>query len=80
MREDASETEASMDRAFITRGEAAELSRLQAEYEIAKSRADAALIQYGMDSVEFSAADQAVGQVWRRIRQIEGLADQHWMS
>jgi hypothetical protein len=67
-------------RSLITPEEAAERSRLMAEYQAAGIRAGAILAQYGMDSPEFLEADKATGAIWRRIREIDGTAGSRWMA
>jgi hypothetical protein len=67
-------------RSTITPEETAERRRLIAEYQAAGIRTGEILAQYGMDSPEFLEADKATGVIWRRIREIDGNADSHWMT
>ncbi|MDA8190952.1 MAG: hypothetical protein M0Z68_05675 [Gammaproteobacteria bacterium] len=69
-----------MTRNVISLEEGAELRRLLAEHTEATLYAGAILNKYGMESAEFREADKATGLLWRRIREIQGLSDQHWMA
>jgi hypothetical protein len=59
---------------------AEEYKRLYAEYDAATTKAHAVLIAKGMASDEFAQADAAVGQLWRRLRELQGMAGKHWME
>jgi hypothetical protein len=67
-------------RTVISPEEGNELKRLYREYSAVAERAAAILAAKGMDSPEFFEADKATGVLWRRIREILGTADKHWMA
>ena len=60
--------------------EGAELKRLYADLAHASRRATAFLRASGMDSAEFLRADREVTRIIKRIKEIRGLADKHWMA
>ena len=60
--------------------EGTELQRLYAEYAAAVNDALAVAQSEGMFSEAFLEADGRAGQVRRRIREIGGLAGEHWMT
>ena len=60
--------------------EGADLKRLYADLAHASRRATAFLRASGMDSVEFLRADREVTRIVKRIKEIRGLADKHWMA
>jgi hypothetical protein len=72
--------ERNMERQVFSPEEAEELKRLCAELAAASELAGAILARHGMESPEFQAADKATGDLWRRIRNIHGISDQHWMA
>ena len=57
-----------------------ELKRLYADLAHASRRATAFLRASGMDSAEFLRADREVTRIVKRIKEIRGLADKHWMA
>ena len=59
--------------------EGAELKRAYADLAHASRRATAILRMSGMDSAEFLRADREVTRIVKRIKEIRGLADKHWM-
>lgn len=67
-------------RTIISVEEGSELKRLYAEHAAATNQAAAILASRGMESPEFAEADKIVGILWRRIREIFGTANQHWMT
>ncbi|EME72033.1 hypothetical protein H261_00600 [Paramagnetospirillum caucaseum] len=69
-----------MTRTVISPEEGEVLRQLYAEYVAAVSQAGAVCIAKGMDSPEFQEADKAAGAIRRRIYEIRGDADQHWMA
>jgi hypothetical protein len=64
----------------ISPEEGAELKRLYADHAAASGRALAVLAREGMESPQFFEADKAVGVIWRKIREILGTANSHWMA
>jgi len=60
--------------------EGADLKRLYADLAHASRRATAFLRASGMDSVEFLRADREVTRIVKRIKEIRGVADKHWMA
>ena len=60
--------------------ERTELQCLYAEYAVAVNRALAVAQTEGMFSQAFLEADGRAGEVRRRIREIGGLAGEHWMT
>lgn len=60
--------------------EGAELQRLRAEHAAATRRMADVLASKGMEAPEFLEADRAVGELWRRIRVIQGTANRDWMA
>ena len=73
-------TERAFMRTIISPEEGNELKQLYTEHAAATARAAVILAAKGMDSPEFGEADKAAGLVWRRIREILGTADKHWMA
>lgn len=69
-----------MVRTIITPTEHDELKRLYAEFAAATERAATVLATKGVESPEFAEADKAAGVLSRRIREILGTADKHWMA
>ena len=60
--------------------EGAELKRLYADLAHASRRATAFLRASGMSSAEFLRADREVTRIVKRIKEIRGVADKHWMA
>ena len=60
--------------------EGADLKRLYADLAHASRRATAFLRASGMDSAEFLRADREVTRIVKRIKEIRGVADKHWMA
>ena len=58
----------------------AELKRLYADLAHATRRATANLRMSGMTSADFVRADREVTRIVKRIKEIRGLADKHWMA
>jgi len=58
----------------------AELKRLYADLAHATRRATANLRMSGMTSADFLRADREVTRIVKRIKEIRGLADKHWMA
>jgi len=58
----------------------AELKRLYADLAHATRRATANLRMSGMTSADFLRADREVTRIVKRIKEICGLADKHWMA
>jgi hypothetical protein len=65
---------------LLTGEKAAEYKRLYLEYGAAMARATAVLKAKGMDSDEFRQADAAAGDLWVRLRELQGMAGKHWMA
>lgn len=60
--------------------DAEELKRLLEEYVTATLRGADILKKHVMNSQEFRDADKATAALWVRIREIQGLSGEHWMS
>ena len=60
--------------------EGADLKRLYADLAHATRRATANLRMSGMTSADFLRADREVTRIVKRIKEIRGLADKHWMA
>ena len=60
--------------------EGAELKRLYADLAHASRRATAFLRASGVDSAEFLRADREITRIVKRIKEIRGVADKHWMA
>jgi hypothetical protein len=71
---------ATMVAPVLVRRKAEEFKRLYAEYVTASAKAHAALMATGMASHEFADADAAVGQLWRRLRELQGMGGKPWMA
>jgi hypothetical protein len=67
-------------RNVISPEEAAELKRLYANLADASKNANAVLRKSGMASVAFLEADKQLGAIVRRIKEIHGVAGNHWMA
>ena len=67
-----------IERVHLTADDAAELSRLQREYDQLTKRAAAALALAGVNSPEFSAAEKAVGQTQRKIENMIDKRGHPW--
>jgi hypothetical protein len=67
-------------RSIVSGEEAVELRRLYQQHAAASAGALAALAKYGMESPEFLDADRATGVIWRRIREILGVAGTDWRA
>ena len=60
--------------------EGTDLKRLYADLAHASRRATTFLRASGMDSAEFLRADREVMRIVKRIKEIRGVADKHWMA
>jgi len=60
--------------------EGSELKRLYADLAHASRRATAFLRASGIDSAEFLRADREITRIVKRIKEIRGVADKHWMA
>lgn len=69
-----------MNRRILTGEEAEEFKRLYDEYPRVSQHAAELLGRHGMESKEFREADAAVGDLWRRLRELQGMAGKHWMA
>jgi hypothetical protein len=57
---------------------AAEVRRLMQEYDAAQQRTNQILKQSGMACPEFQEADKASGEIWSRIRELQGKPSSEW--
>jgi hypothetical protein len=69
-----------MDRNVIESDERDEPNSLYRDYAAAVQKAAATLERYGVESPQFIEADRAATAIWRRIRDILGITDQHLME
>lgn len=69
-----------MSKSILAGEEAEEFKRLYEEYPKAAQRAAEVLKEYGMESAEFRVADGLVGELWTRLRELQGMAGKHWMA
>jgi hypothetical protein len=60
--------------------EAEEYRRLYAKYAAASQYAGAVLRTHGMESEAFRQAYGAVGKLWTRLRDLQGLGGMSWMA
>lgn len=57
-----------------------EYLRLYAEYRRRVNTAHEVLMKHGMDSLEFAEADTKTGEIWSKMREMQGLGGAHWMA
>ena len=69
-----------MARSVISPEEGEELTRLYADLASASAEANKILRKSGMHSPVFFDADKKVSIIIRRIKEILGVARQHWMA
>jgi hypothetical protein len=67
----------SMHNPVLVGEKAEEYKRLYAECTTATTNARAVLKSKGMDSDEFAQAVAAVTELWRRLRELQGMAGKH---
>jgi hypothetical protein len=58
----------------------AEYDRLYNEFAKAVAIARGILKTHGMASTEFYRADAAAGEIWVKMRAMQGKAGKHWMA
>jgi hypothetical protein len=58
----------------------AEYDRLYSEFAQAVGNARRVLKTHGMSSVAFRRADAAAGEIWVKMRAMQGKAGKHWMA
>ena len=71
---------APMNTPILTGEKAEEYKRLYREYGAAVAHAVATLAANGMESEEFRQADAAVGKLYVRLRELQGMAGKSWMA
>jgi hypothetical protein len=69
-----------MSTPVLTGEKAEEYKRLYAEHAAATAKAHAVLVAKGMGSDEFAQADAASTELWRRLRELQGMGGKHWMA
>jgi hypothetical protein len=57
-----------------------EFERLYQEYAKAIRYAASVLRVKSMESEEFRKADGAAGDLWVKLRELQGMAGKHWMA
>lgn len=57
-----------------------EHKRLTEEHAAAVERAGVVGQKHGMESPQFLDADKVTNILWRRLRELQGVADSHWMA
>ena len=67
-----------MSNAPLTPSDRVELMRLYGEHERATLHAAVVLRQFGMQSPQFFQAERVTGDLWQRIRAIQGVAGKPW--
>lgn len=65
---------------ILTPEEGKEYRRLYEEHERATIHAANMLRAYGMESNEFRAADAETCRLWKSLRELQGMAGQHWTA
>jgi hypothetical protein len=64
----------------MTPEQKAEYDSLYSAFSTAVAAARDVLRRYGMDSPEFYRADALAGDIWVKLRHLQGMKGQHWMS
>jgi hypothetical protein len=65
---------------IISPEEGVELKRLYSELEVATRTVNVVFMSKGMESEAFFKADQELGAIIRRIKEIYSLVGKHWME
>jgi hypothetical protein len=65
---------------IITAQQAAKFKELFQDWERAVAHAGTMLRAYGMESRQFSEADQAATAIWRQLRELRRMAGKHWTA
>ena len=64
----------------LTGREAEEYQHLYSQYRDAANKSYEMLVTRGMGSPEYLAAERDQGEIWRKLRAMQGVTVAHWMG